>query len=91
MQVGWWKDSVPYGLFQLYHFSVLKPEWEGAWNDWGDWPYKAVKAKKIRSFLVKERPPERPKKKVVEDKGPQVLDMFSSAEAEDIETEAEED
>ena len=49
----------------------------------------AVKPKKINTFLVKERPPERPKKIVVKDEGPGILDMFSvSVDEENEETEA---
>jgi len=76
-QVGYWKNSLPYGKFSRYLYGKLDADQEGLWNDWGDAPYLAVAPKKIASYTTNEEPPlrQRAEVKEVEDTGPVEIDF----------------
>lgn len=41
-QIGFWKDSEPFGKFQLYRYGTIKNGQEGIWRGWGEYPYRPV-------------------------------------------------
>lgn len=58
-QVGYWKDSLPYGKFILFENGIVNTGCQGIWNGWGRIPYKAQLSVKLADFMVNYEPPEK--------------------------------
>lgn len=58
-QIGYWRDSMPYGKFQLYRYGHIKDGEEGIWRGWGPPPMaKPLESMEIDSFMENIEPPE---------------------------------